>query len=247
MRVLCAVLAGLLLGPAAARAEQSPGVFPLSQVKKGQRGYGLTVFEGTEPERFEFEVVGVAKNFLPKMDIILVRSDDPKIEKSGFAQGMSGSPLYIDGKVACAFSYGFPFARSQIGGCTPIEYMLADARRPVRGPLSQAVPTKADWQRRDPLAGLAKQPGDDLASLGPWLRSNPLPTRPGPVHSGQMQRAMLPLSVSGLGTRAFEAARELFEPLRHRAHARRRRLGRSVARAPGVRARRSGGRHPGPR
>ena len=106
--------------PASADA---PEIFPLSKVKKGQKGYGMTTFSGTTPERFEFEVVGIAKNFLPKLDIILVKSDDPKMQVSGFWQGMSGSPLYIDGKVACAFSYGFRFNKVPLGGCTPIEAM----------------------------------------------------------------------------------------------------------------------------
>src|SRR5512134_157640 len=100
-----------------------PEIFPLSQVKAGQKGYGLTVLRGTTPERFEFEVVGVLRNMLPKMDIILVKSDDPKLQLPGMAKGMSGSPLFIDGKVACAFAYAWSFSKEPFGGCTPIEYM----------------------------------------------------------------------------------------------------------------------------
>ena len=76
------------------------------------------------------------KNFLPKQDIILVKSDDPKLQVSGFWQGMSGSPLYIDDKLVCAFSYGFRFNKVALGGCTPIDYMKKeglDAYRRAHG------------------------------------------------------------------------------------------------------------------
>ena len=112
--------------------------FPLSQVHRGQTGYGLTTMQGTTPERFEFEVIGVAHNFLPKMDIILVKSDDKKMAVTGFWQGMSGSPLFIDGKLACAFSYGFRFNKLAIGGCTPIQYMKSEGFRPPRRAAAEA-------------------------------------------------------------------------------------------------------------
>jgi len=126
VKKLCALAFVVTLFYAGAAAAKSPETFPLSKIKRGLKGYGLTTMEGTEPSRFEFEVVGVVKNFLPKLDIILVKSDDPQVQLSGFWQGMSGSPLYIDGKLACAFSYGFRFNKKPIGGCTPIEYMKRD-------------------------------------------------------------------------------------------------------------------------
>ncbi|HVK88991.1 MAG TPA: SpoIVB peptidase S55 domain-containing protein, partial [Kofleriaceae bacterium] len=101
-------------------------IYPLAKVQRGQTGYGVTTFAGTTPERFTFEVVSVVKNFLPKQDIILVKSADPKLQVSGFWQGMSGSPLYIDDKLVCAFSYGFRFNKVALGGCTPIDYMKKD-------------------------------------------------------------------------------------------------------------------------
>src|SRR5688500_15937093 len=144
------VAAGLLLytlalaGIADAKA---PEIYPLDQVKRGQKGYGLTVFSGTTPERFEFEVISVMKNFLPRMSIVLVKSDDPKITGPGFAQGMSGSPLFLDGKVMCAFSYAFRFNRIAMGGCTPIGNMLADGKTPTRGPDATALASAAEWGR----------------------------------------------------------------------------------------------------
>src|SRR3954469_22129223 len=117
MRLGAAVVVSVLAG----RAHASPDTYPLDKVKRGQTGYGMTTMSGTKPERFTFEVVSVVHNFLPKQDIILVKSDDPKLAVTGFWQGMSGSPLYIDDKLACAFSYGFRFNKVAIGGFTPID------------------------------------------------------------------------------------------------------------------------------
>src|SRR5918912_1216508 len=134
---LCAAVT-ILVGGATASVHASPvETYPLSKVQRGQTGYGLTTFSGTKPERFIFEVVSVEKNFLPKQDIILVKSDDPKLAVSGFWQGMSGSPLYIDDKLMCAFSYGFRFNKVALGGCTPIEYMKREGEAFRRG---KAVP-----------------------------------------------------------------------------------------------------------
>ena len=79
----------------------------------------LALLFGTGCAGVGLEVVAVQKNFLPMQDIILVKSADPKLAVSGFWRGMSGSPLYIDGKLACAFSYGWAFNKIAMGGCTP--------------------------------------------------------------------------------------------------------------------------------
>src|SRR5262245_27682332 len=118
-----------------------PDTYPLAKVHRGQTGYGMTTFAGNTPERFTFEVVSVVKNFLPKQDIILVKSDDPKLAVTGFWQGMSGSPLYLDDKMVCAFSYGFRFNKVALGGCTPIEYMKKDGETFRRGAPASSVKT----------------------------------------------------------------------------------------------------------
>src|SRR4051812_6499261 len=176
-----AVLVAILGGVAMA----APDTFPLDKVKRGQTGYGMTTFAGTTPERFTFEVVSVVHNFLPKQDIILVKSDDPKLAVSGFWQGMSGSPLYLDDKLLCAFSYGFRFNKISLGGCTPIDYMKKDGDAYRRSTPVQAasktgprivMPASAslqDWRRLSPTMDA----GAALAALGPqrknWLLSAP--------------------------------------------------------------------------
>ena len=130
----CAALVGITLPRGSVHA--APGVGPtisVDELRPGMEGYGLTVFEGTEPERFPVRLVAVLHNFLPKEDVILVKSDDPRLVHSGIAQGMSGSPVYFDGRLAGALSYGWGFAKDPIAGVTPIANMVRELDRPLRG------------------------------------------------------------------------------------------------------------------
>ncbi len=204
-----------------------PEVYPLSKVQRGQTGYGYTTFQGSKPERFTFEVVSVVPNYLPKQDLIFVKSDDPKLAVSGFWAGMSGSPLYIDDKIVCAFSYGFRFNKVALGGCTPIEYMKADGESYRRAKTvvgtngtKLVVPTAAsmaDWRRLTPNVDVSEA----MAALGPprksWITAAPLPSPIGrppgaPAHDaqGEIMQAMVPLSLSGFSTPAFEQLSRLF-------------------------------------
>jgi len=96
---------------------------PLTEVKKGQRGYGLSVFSGTEPERFDVEVIGVMRNLRPNISYILAKLTGKGLEKSGVAGGMSGSPVFIDGRLAGAVAFSWPFSNEAVAGITPIESM----------------------------------------------------------------------------------------------------------------------------
>jgi hypothetical protein len=102
---------------------------PLSEVRKGMKGYGVTVFQGTELERFDVEIMGVLNNIGPGQDLILARVDSPEVRRAGVIAGMSGSPVYIDGKVIGALAYAWQFAKEPVAGITPIDEMLkiADA------------------------------------------------------------------------------------------------------------------------
>jgi len=98
-------------------------IIPLSQVQRGQRGYGLSVFAGTEPERFDVEVIGIMRNLSPNVSYILARLTGKGLEKSGVAGGMSGSPVFLDGKLAGAVAFSWPFTNEAIAGITPIGSM----------------------------------------------------------------------------------------------------------------------------
>ena len=100
-------------------------IMPLNQVKPGMKGYGKTVFKNTEIEKFDIEVVGIIKNWFSQKDVILIRCHHPVTDLAGIIHGMSGSPIYIDGKVIGALAYGFSeFPKDPLAGVTPIEYML---------------------------------------------------------------------------------------------------------------------------
>ena len=124
------VTAGSLLAqvtPGTPPSSATAGVFPLSQVHRGLHGVAYTVFEGTQPEAMDVEILGVLKNVLgPDQDMILARLHGSKPEYTGVVAGMSGSPVYIDGKLLGALSYRIgQFSKEPIAGITPIAEMLA--------------------------------------------------------------------------------------------------------------------------
>jgi hypothetical protein len=114
------VFASQLL-PAEPQQPVNPAIFPLDELKAGQRGEVWTVFQGTRPEPFEVEVTGVLRNAIgPGKALILCRLTDPRVQDMGAVAGMSGSPLYIDGKLAGALSYQIQrFETIRYAGFTP--------------------------------------------------------------------------------------------------------------------------------
>jgi hypothetical protein len=118
---LCALAAEKPAGQTA-----NPVTIPVSQIHTGMRGYALTVFQGVKPESMDVEVLGVLKNMNgPKGDIILVRLHGEKAEYTGVVAGMSGSPVYLDGKLAGALAFRIgEFSKEPIAGVTPIADML---------------------------------------------------------------------------------------------------------------------------
>ncbi len=111
---------------AAAQAAEPAEIMPLEQVKPGMHGKAYTIFAGAQIESFDLEVLGVLPNLLgPKLDVILVRLLGDKPNYTGVVSGMSGSPVYIDGKLVGALSLRFgAFTKEPIGGVTPIATML---------------------------------------------------------------------------------------------------------------------------
>ncbi|HEX3986696.1 MAG TPA: SpoIVB peptidase S55 [Acidobacteriaceae bacterium] len=100
--------------------------FPLSEIRRGQQGVAYTVFEGTKPEPMGVEILGVLHNAIgPRLDMILARLEGPKAAYTGVVAGMSGSPVYIDGRLVGALSYRIgQFSKEPIAGITPISAML---------------------------------------------------------------------------------------------------------------------------
>ena len=110
---------------AASGAASNATLMPLDQVRPGMKGYGMTVFRGSKPERFEVEVLGTLDGMPnPKQSIVIAMLSGPLVDRTGVFAGMSGSPVYIDGKLVGAVAYAFPFAKEPIAGITPIKYMI---------------------------------------------------------------------------------------------------------------------------
>jgi len=94
------------------------------EVKPGMKGYGLTVFSETTIEKFDVEILSVLYGLRPGTDLILARVAGGPLEKAGVIAGMSGSPIYIDGRIIGALAYSWAFSKEAIAGITPIEEML---------------------------------------------------------------------------------------------------------------------------
>ena len=135
------ILLGLALGAAAsaaigagvAEAVSTPSdVMPLADVKPGMKGYGLTVFNGTKPEKFDVEIINVLRNFRPGQDLILIKTPNhPRLDIAHTVAGMSGSPIYLEGKMIGAYAYGWTFGAEPIAGVTPIQNMIDDLNKPI--------------------------------------------------------------------------------------------------------------------
>ncbi|HET8547477.1 MAG TPA: SpoIVB peptidase S55 domain-containing protein, partial [Bryobacteraceae bacterium] len=110
----------------------TPEYMPLGEIRPGMRGVGKTVFQGDRIDDFGVEILGVLENVGPKQSIILARLAGGPLDKNGVLQGMSGSPVYINGRLAGAVALAFPFSKEPIAGIRPIEEMLrgGDARMP---------------------------------------------------------------------------------------------------------------------
>ncbi|HKY33406.1 MAG TPA: SpoIVB peptidase S55 domain-containing protein [Candidatus Polarisedimenticolia bacterium] len=111
--------------PLAAAPSAAPPIMPFKDVAAGMKGVGRTVFRGTAVEEFSVEIVGTMANVLPKKNLILARLEGGPLRETGIMEGMSGSPVYIDGRLIGAVAYSWGFAKEPICGITPIEEMLA--------------------------------------------------------------------------------------------------------------------------
>ncbi|HEV2382212.1 MAG TPA: hypothetical protein VG206_20780 [Terriglobia bacterium] len=132
--------------------------FPLDQVHAGLKGVGKTILEGDQVTEFQVQVLGVLRSVLaPKHDAILVKLSGGGIERTNIVAGMSGSPVYIDGKLMGAVAISFPFAKEPYGLVTPISEMLAV--------VPSATDAKLDTQAAEGGSGL-RRPASAGGSTG---------------------------------------------------------------------------------
>jgi len=110
---------------ATSSAVKDPRFFPVEELRPGMKGTAWTVFSGTEPEEFGVEVLGVLPGFPgPRQSAIISRLIGANVDKTGVFAGMSGSPVYIDGRLVGAIAFSFPFSKEPIAGITPIKQMI---------------------------------------------------------------------------------------------------------------------------
>ncbi|MEZ4443670.1 MAG: SpoIVB peptidase S55 domain-containing protein [Polyangiaceae bacterium] len=195
----------------------------VEDVKPGMKGYGLTVMSGTKPERFDVEVVSTLHNFRPGQDLFLVKTHHPRLEVARTVAGMSGSPIFIDGKMIGAYAYGWMFGVEPIAGVTPIHSMLDDLKRPVPKVLIPGLATGTPLPRGGDKHGAreavnehrfaSRQPLDyDLKSHAAQIAAHVGPKLSAPA-GASLRPASTDVMVGGLGPKAVSLARELLEPL----------------------------------
>jgi len=119
-----------LFGYALGQTSGPVSILPLDQIKEGMKGTGKSVFEGKKIEEFEVEILGILRNFQPKKNLVLARLKGGILDKAGVISGMSGSPVYINGKLIGAIAYSFPYSKEAIAGITPINEMLQITQKP---------------------------------------------------------------------------------------------------------------------
>jgi len=174
-------------------------IMPLSDVREGMIGVGRTVFHGNKIEEFQVEIIGILKNFAPQQDLILGLLKGSKLEETGVIAGMSGSPVYVDGKMIGAVAYSWPFAKTPIAGITPIESMLeAQVLPPEQPPLAPPIEIAEYYNFEKILTG----------HLG-----GAIPARSANVPGyGQIQLSPIafPLTVSGFDSRTLDRFHSLF-------------------------------------
>jgi hypothetical protein len=127
--ILSILVAFLAVLPSSSHAAMAPrpglsGTWPADSVQAGMTGYGLSVFSGTSVDSFQLTILGVLKGNRPGADLILARAKGDFLERTGIIAGMSGSPVYIGGKLIGAVSYTWAFTKDPIAGITPIREML---------------------------------------------------------------------------------------------------------------------------
>lgn len=171
----------------------------VDELRSGMKGVGRTVFEGTAIQEFQVEIMGVLKNVQPKQDLILARLSGGPLEKTGVIQGMSGSPVYINGRLIGAVAYSFPFAKDPIAGIQPISQMVEVLdKRPVPPRTASAGPEQI-VPAQTPAAfvfGMLDKVRDG-ASLQEILG---YPAAPAVSSGGSLTPIPTPLSIAGATT-----------------------------------------------
>lgn len=198
-------------------------VMPLSDIVPGMQGIWKTVVSGTEIENFKLRIIGVADNFIgPKQSLILAEALDASQILSGPVAGMSGSPVYIDGKLIGAYSYGFLWPKEQaIIGITPIESMFAILAADAGGVQEASVRPGPVWSRPDwlPTSNTALHAGTKASDLQrsnqahQWAMRTPHEMLPDVELNSALKAVPTPLFVAGISAQTLALFGDKFRAL----------------------------------
>jgi len=186
--------------------------FPIDKIKPGMKGVGKTCYLGTKPEEFQVEVLGVLRGISPGADAVLARLSGGPLERTGVFEGMSGSPVYIEGKLVGAVAFSFPFAKEAIGGITPIKQMIDDvAETDATGSSGPRIILKksALWNHLVPVPETGALPkGLPVTQIEAQLQP-----RLAPFAGHSLVPIATPLNLSGFMAEAVEAFAPQFKTL----------------------------------
>jgi hypothetical protein len=188
----------------------------VSEVRPGMKGYGRTVFSGTNIESFDVEVIDVLKNFNPKFDVILIHCDGAELEHTGAVAGMSGSPIYLyddekhqHARMIGAFAYGWPLTKDPIAGVQPIEYMVsiptASGKDSSNGTAAAGTPSATEnVSASKPRWSLDDVPIYPGKKLDPAMLSAHTTRSDAMRDPMRLQPLATPLSVSGMSAKSID-------------------------------------------
>jgi len=173
-------------------------LFNLEDLRPGMKGTARTVFSGTETEEFGVEVLGVLPGFPgPRQSAIIARLTGANVEKTGVFAGMSGSPVWIDGKLVGAIAFSFPFSKEPIAGITPIKQMIDLFDRGSENNTKPKEPRAVSFSQLAATDFKAKLPKPEVSSvslMAPVSAGSPLI----PLLGQQMTPIATPLVFSGI-------------------------------------------------
>jgi hypothetical protein len=194
------VFAWFAASPDAVAVPKPDSYWQVDDVRAGLKGVGRTVMKGTKVEEFDAEVLGVLKNTSPGRDMVLCRLSGLGLEKTGVVAGMSGSPIYIDGKLLGAVAYAWPYGKEPIAGVTPFCQMHEFAEAYERRDLGeQGKPVKVGLREPVRIGGKTFESATVSASCD---------ASPGEADGLWMAPLRTPLAASGFTAHSLELLRE---------------------------------------
>ncbi|MDR3637189.1 MAG: SpoIVB peptidase S55 domain-containing protein [Isosphaeraceae bacterium] len=206
-------LLAILLSAATTRAEPDPKTYwDVKDIRPGMKGRGQTVMVGTKLDEFQAEVLGVMHDVSPGRDMVLCRLSGCNLEHAGIIQGMSGSPIYIDGKLLGAVAFAWEFGKDPIAGVTPfqqmVQYVRANDRRIAAESKDAAHGQGFHASRLGAsliIEGRADEPAESSTNTAPVAVSG--------GNLAGMRPIATPIAASGFTPRALALLGERFRPI----------------------------------